>query len=87
MVFEPLDRLLNMKRQISDVITAATGRVGGRVARGLLKGGHGVRVLGRDRARLQPLVELGAEPYAGDIQDGAFLERAFRGADSALLIV
>ena len=44
-------------------------------------------MLGRDRARLQPLVELGAEPYVGDIQDGAFLERAFRGADSALLIV
>lgn len=84
--FGCIDRLLGMTKRIH-AITAATGRVGGRVARGLLQAGHAVRVLGRDRARLQPLVALGAEPHVGDIRDRDFLERAFSAADSALLIV
>jgi uncharacterized protein YbjT (DUF2867 family) len=84
--FELVDRLLSMTGQIF-AITAATGRIGGRVARGLLEAGHEVRVLGRDRDRLQPLVEAGAKPQVGDIRDRAFLERALRGANSALLVV
>lgn len=68
-------------------ITAASGRIGSRVARGLLHAGHRVRVLGRDPVRLQPLVDLGAAPHVGDTRDPAFLAQAFRGADSALLVV
>src|SRR5262249_25507681 len=68
-------------------ITASSGRIGNRVARGLLRAGHQVRVLGRHADRLQPLVELGAKAYVGDLRDRANLERAFTGADAALLIV
>ncbi len=46
-----------------------------------------MRAVGRDRARLQPLVDRGAEPWVGDIGDRAFVERAVAGADAALLVV
>ncbi len=68
-------------------VTVATGHLGSRVARGLLAAGQEVRVLGRDAARLQELVALGAHPYVGDIPDAAFVEGAFRGADAAFLLV
>jgi uncharacterized protein YbjT (DUF2867 family) len=69
------------------VVTAATGHVGNRVARGLLRAGHQVRVVGRDRGRLGPLVDLGATPFVGNVRDTAFVEKAFNGADAALLVV
>ena len=68
------------------VVTGATGHVGGPVARGLLDVGHEVRTVGRNRARLDALVERGATPAVGDVRDGAFVEEAFRGADAALLV-
>jgi uncharacterized protein YbjT (DUF2867 family) len=68
------------------VVTGATGHIGSRVARGLLSAGHHVRAIGRDRARLGPLVDLGAAPFVGDVRDAAFLEKAFDGADAALLV-
>lgn len=68
-------------------VTVATGNIGGRLARGLLEAGHRVRALGRDASRLQDLVALGATPFVGDSADPAFLERAFRGADAAFLVV
>jgi uncharacterized protein YbjT (DUF2867 family) len=69
------------------VVTAATGRIGNRVARGLLAAGHDVRAVGRDPARLAPLAALGAEPRVGMIEDRAFIERCFAGADAAFLVV
>jgi uncharacterized protein YbjT (DUF2867 family) len=68
-------------------ITAATGRIGGHVARGLLEAGHEVRALGRDSGRLEALVRLGATACVGDVRDASFVERAFRGAHAALLLV
>ena len=68
-------------------VTVATGHLGSRVARGLLAAGQEVRVLGRDAARLQELVALGASPFVGDIADPQFVERAFAGADAAFLLV
>lgn len=62
------------------------GRIGKPVALGLLDAGHRVRAVGLDRARLQPLVDRGAEPAVGDIADRAFIERALAGADAALLV-
>lgn len=79
--------MLEKKKKKTYVITVATGRIGGRVARELLAAGQDVRVVGRDRARLEPLVALGAVPFAGDVRDRAFLEAAFAGADAALLVV
>ncbi|MCU1283091.1 MAG: NAD-dependent epimerase/dehydratase family protein [bacterium] len=68
-------------------ITISTGRIGNRIARGLLDAGHHVRVLGRDPARLADLTARGARPFVGDIRDPAFVEKAFDGADAAFLLV
>jgi uncharacterized protein YbjT (DUF2867 family) len=71
----------------SYVVTAASGRIGGRVAAGLLRAGHEVRVIGRNAARLQPLAQQGAVLFVGNLADRGILERAFAGADAALLLV
>jgi uncharacterized protein YbjT (DUF2867 family) len=69
------------------VVTAATGRIGGRVARTLLQAGHKVVALGRDVDRLKALADLGAQMLRGDVEDEGFVESAFRGADAAFLLV
>ncbi|MCU1283157.1 MAG: epimerase [bacterium] len=69
------------------VVTAATGRIAGAVASGLLRAGHEVRAIGRDRQKLQLLAAQGATVIAGDLADRAMLEHAFAGADAALLLV
>lgn len=69
------------------VIMGATGNTGRPAATALLAAGHRVRVLGRDAARLAPLVELGAEALVGDPGDAAFLTRAFTGATAAYVLV
>jgi uncharacterized protein YbjT (DUF2867 family) len=68
-------------------VTAATGHIGRRVALGLLAAGHTVRAVGRDAARLRPLVERGAVPLVGDVRDATFVERCLTGADAAFLVV
>jgi uncharacterized protein YbjT (DUF2867 family) len=69
------------------VVTGATGRIGAQVARGLLEAGHEVRAVGRNADGLKALADQGAKPFSGDLQDAAFAEHAFRGADAALLLV
>jgi uncharacterized protein YbjT (DUF2867 family) len=68
------------------LITGATGNVGKRVAEQLLSQGHQVRVFGRSGERLQPLVDMGAAPFVGDMLDKESVNEAFRGVDAALLI-
>ncbi|KAA0251950.1 FMN-dependent NADH-azoreductase [Acidobacteria bacterium ACD] len=68
-------------------VLGATGHVGGEAARRLLAGGHRVRAVGRDAARLQPLAARGAETAAGSATDVAFLAEAFRGAEAAFVMV
>jgi uncharacterized protein YbjT (DUF2867 family) len=68
-------------------VTVSTGRIGNRVARGLLDAGQDVRAIGRDAARLADLAARGARPFVGDIRDPAFVENAFDGADAAFLLV
>ena len=69
------------------VICGATGNVGSKVAETLLAAGESVRVVGRERVRLGPLAGKGAEPFPGDIGDGAFLEKAFAGARGAFIMI
>src|SRR5262245_6975206 len=69
------------------VITGATGRIGGRVARGLLAAGHNVRALGRNPQKLRELADLGAVSQMGDVRNAAFVQHAFDGADAAFLLV
>lgn len=69
------------------VVLGATGNTGHVVAKTLLSRGQKVRVVGRSAERLQPLAAEGAEVFVGDATDGPTLARAFRGADSAYVMV
>lgn len=68
-------------------ITGATGHTGRIVAEALLKAGKKVRVLGRDAAKLKALVDLGAEAAVGNVEDAAFLAKAFTGVEAVYLLV
>jgi uncharacterized protein YbjT (DUF2867 family) len=69
------------------LVTAASGRIGSRVARGLLDAGHRVRIVARNGDHLTSLVDRGAEPAIGDLRDREFASRAFQGIDTAFLVV
>lgn len=69
-------------------VVGATGRVGAKLTRNLLKVGHQVRALSRGGQVLDELVELGAEPFIGSFDKGAGdLDQFFQGADAAFLMV
>ena len=63
-------------------VAGATGQQGGAVARKLLADGWQVRALTRDvnKPAAQELASLGAEVVAGDMEDRAELDAAFKGA-------
>lgn len=63
-------------------VTGATGQQGGAVARKLLADGWKVRALTRDvdKPAAQELASLGAEIFAGDMEDRAELDSAFKDA-------
>ena len=73
-----------MARDVGSVIvvTGATGRQGGAVARSLLKDGWRVRALTRkpDSQKARILAGLGAEVVQGDMNDRSSLEAALRDA-------
>ena len=68
-------------------VLGATGNIGSVIARKLLEKGEKVRVVGRSMARLQPLVQKGAEPFLGDVGDARAMERALSGARAAFLMI
>jgi uncharacterized protein YbjT (DUF2867 family) len=72
---------MNLKSDLI-VVTGATGKQGGAVARQLLKAGARVRAVTRkpDSEAGRALAALGAEVVAGDLDDAASLERALDGA-------
>ena len=65
------------------LVTGATGKQGGAVARALLDKGFRVRALTRDPSNraLQSLVSRGAEIAVGDLDDSATLRRALNRVD------
>jgi uncharacterized protein YbjT (DUF2867 family) len=67
------------------LVTGATGRQGGGLARSLLRRGHRVRGLTRkpEGTAAMELKKLGAEVVAGDLSDRASVERAAKGVDVA----
>lgn len=68
-------------------ITAATGNTGRAIAEALLSKGKKVRVIGRDAARLKPLVDKGAEAFVGDVKDADAMTRAFTGAKAIYTLI
>jgi uncharacterized protein YbjT (DUF2867 family) len=76
-----VERKTNMNGKMI-AVTGATGQQGGAVARKLLEGGWKVRALTRDvnKPAAQELASLGAELVAGDMEDRAQLDAAFKDA-------
>ncbi len=62
------------------VVTGATGNIGKVLAKTLLAHGKKVCVIGRSEERLEPLVDKGAEPFIGSLDDTSFLTSAFQNA-------
>ncbi|MGA2812558.1 MAG: NAD(P)H-binding protein [Candidatus Acidiferrum sp.] len=69
------------------VVTGASGRTGGATAKALLTNGETVRVVGRDRKKLDPLADLGAEPFVGNVEDSACMTEAFKDASAVYLVL
>ena len=70
------------------LVSGATGRQGGAVARELIGRGYHVRALTRNPAsdRAQALAALGIELVKGDFEDRKSLDRALRGAHGAFSV-
>jgi uncharacterized protein YbjT (DUF2867 family) len=69
------------------VVTGATGNTGRVVANHLLDQRKAVRVIGRSKERLQPLVDRGAEAFVADLTDQAALAKAFTGAEGVCVMI
>src|SRR5580700_10376085 len=69
------------------VITGATGNTGGMVADRLLEAGQTVRVVGRDRKRLEKFTQKGAESFIADATDAGALTNAFAGAKAVYAMI
>jgi uncharacterized protein YbjT (DUF2867 family) len=68
-----------------ELVTGATGYVGGRLVRRLAREGRAVRALARDASRLERLE--GVELVEGDLLAGTGLDRALNGCSTAYYLV
>src|ERR1700730_18419795 len=69
------------------VVTGATGRTGRAATEALLAKGEKVRLVGRDAKKMTPFVELGAEPFVGNVEDIASMTEAFSGGSAVYLVL
>lgn len=69
------------------LVTGATGKTGGQVAKELTAHSIPVRVLVRSAEKASALKDLGAEIAVGDMADKAAVSEALRGIDKAVLIM
>ncbi|HRX90866.1 MAG TPA: NAD(P)H-binding protein, partial [Steroidobacteraceae bacterium] len=68
------------------LITGATGKTGGELARKLVASGEQVRALVRNADKAAALAAAGVEIVAGDGSDPAAVAKALQGVDRAVLI-
>jgi uncharacterized protein YbjT (DUF2867 family) len=68
------------------VVTGATGHTGHTIASRLLDQKRKVRVIGRSKDRLQPLIARGAEGVVADLNNQAALTKAFTGSDAVYVM-
>jgi uncharacterized protein YbjT (DUF2867 family) len=69
------------------VITGAAGHISQAIVPQLLEAGHTVTVIGRNESNLQALIRKGAKAAIGSVEDPAFLEKTFTGADAVYTMV
>jgi uncharacterized protein YbjT (DUF2867 family) len=69
------------------VIVGATGHTGRPAAEALLASGAKVRVIGRDAKKLEQFTQKGAEAFVGNVEDVAFMTKAFEGAKAVYLVL
>ena len=69
------------------VITGGAGNISGPLTQQLLRAGHQVTVISRSAENVQPLTALGAIAAIGSVEDPAFLEKTFTGADAVYTMV
>lgn len=68
-------------------ILGATGNIGSKVTELLLAKGEKVRVIARSAEKLQTFAAKGAEVFAGDASDTAFLTKAFTDSKAVLVMI
>jgi NAD(P)H dehydrogenase (quinone) len=68
-------------------ITGITGKVGGEVARALLKAGHAVRAVVRDPRKATVWADVGCSVAVADMNDLAALTNAFTAASSVFILL
>ena len=73
-----------MAKSLTVLVTGATGKQGGAVARRLLERGHRVKALTRkaDSPAAKALATLGAQVVTGSLEDRASIDRAAAGVDA-----
>lgn len=69
------------------VLTGGAGHISKPLALALLKAGHQVTVVGRNAQNLEALTAAGATAAIGSIEDEAFLQQTFKGADAVYTMV
>jgi len=74
---------------MSHVVTVigATGNIGRALVEKLLTNGVKVRAVGRDKNKLSPLEQQGAQMLVGSLEDIEFVVGALRGTDAAFLMI
>ena len=68
-------------------VTGATGNTGRVIVEILLAAGKPVRAIGRSAERLQPLVDKGAEPIVGSLDDARTVAKAFKDAQAVYAMI
>lgn len=69
------------------VLTGGAGHITKPAAEKLLAAGHEVTVISRNAENVKELIAKGAKLAAGSVEDAAFIENAFAGADAVYLMI
>ena len=77
-----------MTKQLTVLVSGATGNQGGAVARALINNHHKVRALTRNKqsTAAQKLAKLGAELIEGSLDDPQYITNALKGVDTFFLM-
>ncbi len=69
------------------VITGATGNIGKLIAETLLSKNKRVKTISRSADRLKSLVERGAKPFVGELENAEFVQQAFDAATAVFAMI